>query len=112
MLARPRRRSRDQQRVQPGLAVVQVSLWYDADQRVLIEIDGIVARRRYITARPVRHQPRPRPEEMFAAHRGERRLDARVIDIGVRQHMLGIGAPDDRQLGLAVSFGLRPAFRL
>jgi hypothetical protein len=45
---------------------------------------------------------------MFAAHRCERRLDARVIDVGVRQHMLGIGAPDDRQFGLAVFSGLRP----
>jgi len=34
---------------------------------------------------------------MFAAHRRERRLDARVIDVGVPQHVLGIGAPDDRQ---------------
>ena len=38
-------------------------------QRVLIEIDRIVARRRYITVRPAQHRPRPRPEEMFAAHR-------------------------------------------
>jgi hypothetical protein len=45
---------------------------------------------------------------MFAAHRRERRLDARVIDIGVRQHMLGIGAADDRQLGLTVSCDMRP----
>ena len=97
VLARLRRR-RNQHRVQPRLAVVQAALWNDADQRLLIEIDRIVARRRYITARPAQHRPRPRPEEMFAAHRRERRSDARVIDVGVRQHMLGIGAPDDRQL--------------
>jgi hypothetical protein len=33
---------------------------------------------------------------MFAAHRGEPRLDARVIDAGGRQYMLGIGAPNNR----------------
>src|SRR6516165_5396636 len=69
MLARPRRRRRNQHRMQPRLAVVQAALRNDADQRVLIEIDRIVARRRYITARPAQHRPRPRPEEMFAAHR-------------------------------------------
>src|SRR6516165_2463218 len=94
VLARLRRRRRNQHRVQRRLAVVQVALRYDADQRVLIEIDRIVARRRYITARPARHQPRPRPQERLAAHRGERRLDVRVIDVGVRQYMLGIGAPN------------------
>jgi hypothetical protein len=52
VLARPRCRRRNQLRVQPWLAVVQHSLRNDADQRVLIEIDRIVARRRYITARP------------------------------------------------------------
>jgi hypothetical protein len=106
VLARLRRRRRNQQRVQRRLAVVQIAPRYDADPRVLIEIDRIVARRRYIRARPARHQPRPRPEEMFAVHRGERGLDARVIDIGVCQPMLGVGAPDNRQLGLAVLLGV------
>jgi hypothetical protein len=45
---------------------------------------------------------------MFATYRRECRLDAQVIYVGVRQHMLGIGAPDDRQFGLAVFSGLRP----
>ena len=63
---------------------------YEADQQILVEIDRVVARRRHIAT--VGHdQPRPRPEEMFAAHRREGRLDARVIDPAVRQHMLGIG---------------------
>jgi len=32
----------------------------------------------------------PQPEEILAAHRGERRLDARVNDVKVRQHVLGM----------------------
>jgi len=100
VLARPRTRSRNQHRVQPRLAVVQAALRNDADQRVLIEIDRIIARRRYVTVRPAQHRPRPWPQERLAAHRGERRLDARVIDVGVRQYMLGIGAPNNRQFPL------------
>src|SRR6516164_7787102 len=91
--------------LQRRLAVVQVALRYDADQRVLIEINRVIARRRYIRARPARHLPRPRPEEMFAANGGESRLDARVIDANICQHMLGIGTPNNRQFPLFHSVG-------
>jgi hypothetical protein len=41
-----------------------------------------------------------RAEERFTAHRGERRLDARMGHIERHHHVLGIGAADDRQFGL------------
>jgi hypothetical protein len=37
---------------------------------------------------------------MFAAHRGERRLDARMGRVERHHDLLGISAAHDRQLGL------------
>jgi hypothetical protein len=69
------------------------------DQQILVEIDRVVVRCRRIATR-VQDRPWPRAEERFTAHCGERRLDAGMGHIERRHHLLGIGAADDRQLGL------------
>jgi RNA polymerase sigma-70 factor (ECF subfamily) len=96
VLARLRVRARDQHCVKRRPAVVQAALPYDADQQILVEIDRVVVRRRHIAAQ-VQDRPWPRPEERLAAHRGERRLDARMGRVKRHHDLLGIGAPDDRQ---------------
>src|SRR5215475_8469701 len=87
--------------MQRRLPVVQAALRNDADQRILIEIDWIVARRRHIATK-VQDRPWPRPEERLTVHHGERRLDTRIGRVKRHQNLLGIGAPDDRQFLLSI----------
>src|SRR5262245_44623913 len=102
VLARPGRGTNNQKRQERRLAVVQASLWDNADEHIAVEIDRVAARRCLVSAEPAEDRPRTAAQKMLARHRRERRLNPTVSDPRGRHDLLGVRSSDDLQLCLSV----------
>src|SRR5262249_39494192 len=94
MLARLRRGTCDQPSVQRRLPVVEMAFRNDADDHVIIKIDGVSTGRRHIAAPPAQDLPGAASEKILALDRSKGVLDAPVEYTEGCHDPLGISAPD------------------
>src|SRR5581483_7600018 len=96
-------RTRHQGDMQRGLSIIEVLVRDQTKEAVAINIDRIVAGRRYVRANPAEGQPGARPQEMLTRYFRESCLDPHLMNCaGKRHELLSKNPSHDNELSLFV----------
>lgn len=97
----------DQRRKKRWLAVIEVTLWENTDQDIVIQIGRVGIRGRDIAPTPAQDRPWPAAEKGLAGHCGKSIFQSAILYARGRDDLLGVSTPYDAEPAIAIHVSQR-----